>query len=162
MLNITKLIIVPLFLIFSANVSGCAIVSKKPEAFPKLSPTPTPMADKKVSAEDNRDNDRINDIMAISLALEQYANNHGGQYPQTVSAEKISDETSNVFQILKAGGYFLQLINDPLPDKFYYGYNSDGQSYEITAVLENQSGGRCVIEGNYCLYKFKKGENNTR
>lgn len=147
-------ILILTILIFSA--SGCTIVKNNSGSLAK--PAMTPEAEKKISPEDERDNRRISDIMKFSAALERYAKNNNGQYPKVDGAEKISDEASGVFQIMKAGGYIFQPIKDPKPDKYYYGYKSDGRSYELAAVLENQEGGRCAMAGNYCIYKFTKGE----
>lgn len=145
-----------ILMIFIFNVSGCTIVKNDSLNLPKPSPTLTP--EKKISPEDERDNHRISDIMNISTALEQYAKSNNGQYPKAEKSEKISDESSSVFQAMNAGSFLYQSIKDPLPDKYYYGYKSDGQAYEITAVLENKESGLCVIAGSYCIYKFKKGE----
>ncbi len=159
-MNIKKSII--LVLIISAfGAAGCTIVKNKTEEPPKVSPTPTPEAEKKISPEDDRDNQRINDIMNISAALESYASSNvktEGPYPETKGVEKISDESSAVFKQLNQDGYLKQILKDPLPDKYYYGYSSDGFAYELTAVLENKASGLCIMAGNYCIYKFTKGK----
>lgn len=140
------------------GTTGCTIVKNDSGSLAKASPTPAPEAEKKISPEDERDNHRISDVMNISAALESYAVKNNAQYPKTDGSEKISDEASDVFQAMKASGFLFQPIKDPVPDKYYYGYKSDGQAYELTAVLENKEGGRCAMAGNYCIYKFKKGE----
>ncbi len=165
---LSKRITIFILIIFIFSVSGCTIV-KNDSGSSKASPTPSalsgvegmPEPEKKLSPEDDRDNHRISDIVNISMAIESYAKGNNGQYPKTEGSEKISDEASNVFQAMKAGGFLYQPIKDPVPDKYYYGYKSDGQAYEITAVLENKNGGRCTMAGNYCIYKFKKGEFGT-
>jgi len=153
---IVKEISLLILIIFVFGASGCTIVKNDSLDLPKQTPTPTP--EKKISPEEDRDNHRISDIINLSTALERYANSNGGQYPKTEGAEKISDETSNVFKAMYDGGFLFKPIKDPLPDKYDYGYKSDGQAYEITAVLEDKDGGRCEMAGNYCIYKFGKGE----
>lgn len=153
-----KKISILFLIIFIISASGCTIVKNDFGSMLKASPVPTPAAEKKISPEDERDNHRISDIMNISTALEQYAKSNNGQYPKAENSEKISDESSSVFQTMNAGGFLYQPIKDPVPDKYYYGYKSDGQAYEITAVLENNESGLCVMAGSYCIYKFKKGE----
>ncbi len=154
----SKKIVILISIIFIFSASGCTIVKNDSGLTPKISPTSTPKAENKISSEDERDNRRISDIMKISAALERYAKNNNGQYPKVDGAEKISDESSGVFQLMETGGFLYQPIKDPKPDKYYYSYKSDGEAYELTAVLENKDGGRCAMAGNYCIYKFTKGE----
>lgn len=153
-----KKISILILVVLTFGASGCAIVKNNSGSSPVTVPVPTPETRNKISPEENRDNHRVSDITNISIALELYAASNNGRYPKTESAEKISDEASNVFKTMKAGGFLFQPIKDPMPDKYYYGYKSDGQAYEITAVFENKNGGRCEMAGSYCIYKFKKGE----
>ena len=111
-----------------------------------------------ILTQDDRDNQRTVDILTISKALENYASDHDDKYPETNGLEKISNKENPSFIALKNSGYLKELYADPLPDKYYYGYNSNGSVYELTAVLEDRNDERCVTEGNLCIYRFKKGE----
>jgi len=106
----------------------------------------------------NRDNRRIADLNIIGRALVDYARDNNNQYPKTNGTEKISNENSLSFKTLKDGGYLGQLYQDPIPDKYYYGYKSDGLRFDLTAVLEDKSDSRCSIKGNFCIYKFTSEE----
>jgi len=123
-----------------------------------LSPSsdvPVTTPETQISPEDARDNQRIMDMDNLREAIESYMANNSGQFPVADEQEKISNEESNIFKTLKAGRYLTQPIKDPAPDKYYYGYRSDGQSYELTAVLENKLSDKCEItNSNLCLYKI--------
>ncbi|MBU4338650.1 hypothetical protein KKB43_05340 [Patescibacteria group bacterium] len=103
----------------------------------------------------SRDDRRIINLDFYSQALEDYLKNNE-KYPIAEETEKISDENSNIFQILKNGGYIAESYKDPSGGDKYYGYKSDGVSYELSAVLEDNKDSRCNIEGNYCVYRLKK------
>lgn len=106
-----------------------------------------------MAEEEKRDNQRLENIVKIKEALDNYAKEHKGFYPATNGVEKISDAKSSSFLTLQNGNYISKLYADPLPDKYYYGYVSGGKSYELTAVLENQKD-KCVQEGDMCMYKI--------
>ncbi len=108
---------------------------------------------------DNRDNQRINDISSLSQILENYFKDNG-QYPVAITSEKISDESVKSFQSLKANNFLSNPLQDPLPDKYYYGYKADGKNYELTAVLENQKDLRCILKENLCIYSVYRSAAN--
>ncbi len=106
------------------------------------------------SAEEKmRDTQRMENIVKIKEALDNYAKENKGFYPKTEGAEKISDAVSSSFLALQNGNYISKLYVDPLPDKYFYGYFSDGKSYELTTVLEKQKD-KCVQEGDVCVYRL--------
>ncbi len=103
----------------------------------------------------SRDDRRIINLDFYSQALEDYLRDNE-KYPVAKETEKISDENSNIFQLLKNGGYLSGSYKDPSGSDKYYGYKSNGESFELSAVLEDNKDSRCNIEGNYCIYRLKK------
>lgn len=103
----------------------------------------------------SRDDRRIINLDFYSQAMEDYLRNNE-KYPIAEETEKISDDSSNIFQLLKNGGYLIESYKDPSGNDKYYGYISDGVSYELSAVLEDNKDSRCKVEGNYCIYRLKK------
>jgi hypothetical protein len=100
----------------------------------------------------DRDIQRTENLNAIGAALIEYGRRNDYQYPIANNTEKISDENSPVFKMLKDGGYLDKLYQDPIPDKNYYGYTSDGSRFDLTASLENPNDGRCIVKNNLCIY----------
>lgn len=103
-----------------------------------------------------RDNQRKLDLAEIARAIEEYAKFNKGEYPVTVGYEKISDKNNVLNQILRRDGYLTKEYADPSSGASFYGYKSDGKSYELTAVLENKNDISCMNIGNYCIYILKK------
>jgi hypothetical protein len=106
----------------------------------------------------DRDIKRIEDLNALVIALVNYAASNNYQYPITNGAEKISDEENIIFKILKSGKYLDKLYQDPIPDKNYYGYTSDGSRFDLTASLENPNDERCIPTSNLCIYTLTSEE----
>lgn len=103
----------------------------------------------------SRDDRRIINLDFYSQALEDYLKDNE-KYPIAEETEKISEENSNIFQLLTKGDYLTESYKDPSGGDRYYGYKSNGVSYELTAVLEDNKDSRCKVEGNYCIYRLKK------
>ena len=103
----------------------------------------------------SRDDRRIINLDFYGQALDNYLINNE-KYPIVEETEKISEESSNIFQTLKNGGYIAESYKDPSGGDKYYGYKSNGDFYELSAVLEDNKDSRCNIEGNYCVYRLKK------
>ncbi len=119
----------------------------------------TPAPPSTLTPEKERDNQRIQDTDNISTQLAAYyaAN---GTYPVTNgTVEKIVAGAGEDLAIVKAlvPAYFVVLPTDPRAG-FYYGYSSDGSSYELTSVLEDNTRPDCVLVGIYCVRKIKDGE----
>jgi len=123
--------------------------------FSLSSDVPATTPENQISQEDARDNQRMRDLLYLSEMIDIYAEVHNGQPMVASDWEKISDEESNVFKMLKADNYLEKPLKDPSPDK-YYGYRSDGSVYELSAALENKASGKCEISGDLCLYKIQK------
>lgn len=101
---------------------------------------------------ESRDTKRKSDLANIAKALDSYRTNTG-QYPISAN-EKISSSAGTLYKSL-VPNYITLLPLDPLDPNYYYGYDSDGRSYTLSAVLEdsNDSDGRKI--GNKNIYFLK-------
>ncbi len=147
-------VIISAILIFS--VGGYFIWKSFSGSGSSSAPFPSPTPGGSISPEDARDDQRIKDILYLSGIIDIYNLDHDGHVFIAKEGQKISDEGSAVFRELKDSGYLDKALKDPVPDKYYYGYYSDGHTYELTAVLENKSSGKCEIFGDLCVYKISK------
>ena len=105
-----------------------------------------------LTTSESRDTKRKSDLANIAKALESYQTNTG-QYPISAN-EKISSSVGTLYKSL-VPNYITLLPLDPLDPTYYYGYDSDGRSYTLSAVLEdaNDSDGRKI--GNKNIYFLK-------
>ncbi|TSC93712.1 MAG: hypothetical protein Athens101428_561 [Candidatus Berkelbacteria bacterium Athens1014_28] len=97
-----------------------------------------------------RDSQRKSDLARIAAALDRYFLIYDS-YPKTDSIEKTGNETSKIY-IALVPNYLTEMPLDPTPQKYYYGYESDGSSYRLSAVLENTSDSEGKKVGSYFLY----------
>lgn len=83
-----------------------------------------------------RDAQRKVDLRAIESALQSY---HAafGRYPTTSNKEIQTRTKYNALGTALVPNYIETLPVDPMTDKYYYGYKSDGSSYELSALLGN-------------------------
>ncbi len=143
-----KKVAIAVFIVLILSV-GISLVQKKyfvPN--PTTSPSPTPT----INIEEKRDNQRKEDILNISKALDAYVASNNGIFPNTNDiVEKISDENSSAYQTLKNKNFLSKPYKDPLPNNFY-GYKSNGYYYELTAVMESKNNKECVMNGKLCIY----------
>lgn len=115
--------------------------------------TPTPMASWAPSAEpvpDSNDAIRKKDLASIQLALKKYYADNGN-YPVSAVEVKTSDSQSILAQAL-IPTYMSILPDDPLAPQYYYGYKSDGRTFELTCVLEDSTDTAGVPMGNLNIY----------
>ncbi len=123
----------------------------------KASPTPTvvlstePTSSPSIVANTN-DQTRKADLAKIKEALTKYFADNG-QFPQAPDGVKTSDMTSALAQGL-VPKYLDKLPDDPLAPQYYYGYKSDGQSFELTAVLEDKTDSEGTSIGQFFIYKL--------
>jgi len=105
-----------------------------------------------LTTSESRDTKRKSDLANIAKALDSYQTNTG-QYPISAN-EKISSSAGTLYKSL-VPNYITLLPIDPLDPTYYYGYDSDGRSYTLSAVLEdtNDSDGRKI--GNKNIYFLK-------
>lgn len=95
----------------------------------------------------------------LRMALEAY-NSVNGNYPKTNGMVKLNDESTSVYKILvryaSAGN-----LKDPKDPEYFYLYKSDGNSFELSARLENNKDPDCKIsENGYCIYTVKSSNAN--
>lgn len=122
---------------------------------PQISPVTTPSSavssSPAVTANVN-DEARKKDLANIKNALEKYFTDKAA-YPIVATKIKTSDPNNVLTQAL-VPNYLAQMPDDPLTPKYYYGYQSDGQTFELTCVLENNSDSAGTVSGGYNVYKI--------
>ena len=114
---------------------------------------------KKTTPAKTNDSRRIADLNTLSFALKMYyAENKS--YPVSHTLIRTSEKGSALYKSLEEYGYMLPdgIPVDPKEPEFFYGYKSDGQNYELTAVLEDQTNPACVMEGEFCIFRIKNGK----
>jgi len=108
-----------------------------------------------LSPEDTRDEQRIKDLLILSEKID-INNTDRGNYAFIANEwQNISDEKSGIFRELQDTGNLENPLKDPSPDK-YYSYWSDGNAYELRAILENKNSDKCELSGELCIYKIRK------
>lgn len=102
---------------------------------------------------ERRDEQRISDLDSVSLMLWHYKERNG-IYPTSSSVVDLSKDKV-VATWIESANDGKKIPTDPM-GKYYYGYKSDGETYELSAVLEDKNDKRCVVEGSFCIYRFKQ------
>lgn len=112
----------------------------------------------------SRDLRRISDLNQLRTAIGLYFS-ETGSYPSTGGIlERITEETKRNSALCKAlvyeypvsgGAVLADCPTDPLGPPAFYGYRSDGRTYELTAALEDPECdvGGVVRAGSLCLYR---------
>lgn len=98
------------------------------------------------------DQQRKTDLQKIAAALEQYFKANG-VYPVASSVENASSAES-ALQLKLIPSYIDAIPGDPATGK-YYGYTSDGYTYELSAVLDSSSDPEGVNSGSKTMYLVK-------
>jgi len=114
----------------------------------------TQVSTSQTSSANNADSQRKTDLNKIKAALEKYYTAKN-QYPIANVAVNTNDENSSIYKAL-VPTYLDQMLTDPAAPTYYYGYQSDGKSYQLTAVLENKNDSDGQQVGKYFLYIIKK------
>lgn len=134
--------------------------SPTPTVSPKISPaissvlpiaSPTASSSSETTVNVN-DETRKKDLANIKDALKKYYAVKA-EYPASTSQIKTSDQT-NVLAQAVVPTYLQILPDDPLAPKSYYGYKSDGQTFELTAALEDKSDSSGTLMGTLNIYKI--------
>jgi flagellar basal body-associated protein FliL len=120
---------------------------------PTLSPNASPSSETSPLITTNvNDQTRKSDLSSIKTSLELYfADNN--KFPESQTIIKTSDSSSVLAQSL-VPKYLNKLPDDPLAPDFYYGYKSDGKSFELTCVLEDKTDPEGTLTGQYYIYKL--------
>lgn len=139
--------------LFESKDEGKVVATSSPQISPAISPqmSASPTSSPQITSNVN-DETRKKDLANISKALKNYFLAKS-KYPLAPETIKTSDKTS-VLAVELAPTYIESLPQDPLSPDFYYGYKSDGQSFELTAVLEDKSDPSGVLTGKYNIYKI--------
>ena len=119
-----------------------------------VSPTASPTFETSPQITTNiNDQTRKSDLSSIKTSLElYYADNN--QFPESQTIIKTSDTGTLLAQAL-VPKYLNRLPDDPLAPQFYYGYKSDGQTFELTCVLEDKTDPEGTLVGQYYIYTLK-------
>ena len=96
------------------------------------------------------DKTRKSDLTALKVALKGYYQAQQS-YPEAAIMQKTSDTTSVLSALIPT--YIATLPVDPLSPTYYYGYKSDGKTFELTAVLEDATDPAGIQVGTLYLYK---------
>jgi len=110
-------------------------------------PTTTPAT---LATANPNDVQRKADLARIKTALKQYFSANQS-YPVAATMEKTVD--SAALKVL-VPDYIAALPVDPLSPTSYYGYKSDGKSFELTAVLEDKTDPSGMTTGSIFLYRI--------
>lgn len=145
-------------------------INPSPDAAPAASPTAeastvaTPAAEPSTAAatpaastapDPKMENDkkRKSDLATIQAALNEYKKKKKS-FPTSASySEGRTDSEGSPLTVLVADGFTSTLPTDPSAPNRFYGYKSDGTSYELTAALENINDPEGKYEGELYLYK---------
>ncbi len=129
----------------------CAFFEEGRECFSSKEETP-------IDNITERDLQRISDLEFISTMLEDYKT-EADSYPLSNVISKLNENNSAVNEI-KSANENINIPTDPKNPEYYYGYQSlDGESFELTARLENVDDSRCELEikesSGICIYKLR-------
>jgi len=103
-----------------------------------------------ISTVNANDQQRKIDLANIKTALAAYFQANQA-YPVAATVAKTSDP-KNALDVL-VPTYLASLPVDPISPTKYYGYQSDGKTYTLTAVLEDTTDPSGIQTGNYYIYK---------
>lgn len=123
-----------------------------PTASPTVTTSPSIENSPEIIANVN-DQARKSDLENIQQALKRYFVDKGSFPSTNGSLVKTSDSESILAKAL-VPTYLEKLPDDPLAPKDFYGYKSDGASYELTCILEDTSDPAGFKNGDLYLYKI--------
>ncbi len=124
---------------------------------------PKPAVPSVTSTPATRDASRKAGLASIAILLEAYKKDHNNRYPESSGLDRIigTNKVGVLYSSL-VPRYTPTLSYDPNPNSFY-GYHSDGTTYQLSAVLENPRDPECVLEGSLCIYRInERGEVMSR
>ena len=127
-------------------------VAKKPAVVTPVEKTPVVVVNK-------NDATRKTDLINLKTVLNQYFLAKQS-YPISATVSKTSDSDSPLKVLVP--DYLTSLPIDPLSPTNYYGYKSvDGKSFQLTAVLEDQSDQSGTTIGSFFLYVVTNDSQET-
>lgn len=129
--------------------SPTAAISAKPSSVVSISPEASTSPGETTNANDQR---RKADLAKIKEALTKYFADND-QFPLAITGVKTADQTTVLYQAL-VPKYLEKLPDDPLAPQYYYGYKSDGQTFELTCVLEDKTDPEGTLIGQLYIYKL--------
>ncbi|MCD6422234.1 hypothetical protein J7L13_02720 [bacterium] len=100
-----------------------------------------------------RDQKRKNDLRRLAKALDAYYQDHG-EYPKTTRKEKVEEYKPLQEALLPYLEEDKWQIADPQYPDYYYAYISDGENYELSARLEDESDPSAVPIGDSLVLFF--------
>jgi hypothetical protein len=108
---------------------------------------------------EERDQQRKDLLYTLTYFLKNYYKNYN-EYPITKNLEKVKNPDSNLYKTFMSSivGNKSKILLDPKDPEYWYGYKSDGKTYELTARLENLEDESCATQNGVCLYKCKDGK----
>jgi hypothetical protein len=103
-----------------------------------------------LTPEKKRDAQRKTDLSIIAKGLEGYFTANS-KYPVATKSEKIFATSGTIYSSLTPT-YISTTPIDPSDPTYYYGYESDGKSYKLSAVLEDKTDSEGKVVGSINLY----------
>lgn len=100
---------------------------------------------------------RKEDLINLKTALKKYYT-ATQSYPVAATTEKTLDAAALKVLI---PDYITALPVDPLSPTYYYGYKSDGKTFELTAVLEDKTDPSGITAGTIFLYRITESTDET-
>jgi hypothetical protein len=139
----------------AASGTTSTVTSPTGEAITKLGTTittspvvPTQPADANAK---KRDAQRKQDLSVLHTVLEKYKKDNG-QYPISSGIEQTISSQA-LFNAL-VGKYLTKMPVDPLPQTYWYEYQSDGASYALRSIIEDQSDTTAKKGNVYYFYEI--------
>lgn len=105
----------------------------------------------------DNDTTRKKDITTIKDALKQYYQANQ-TYPISTTVDKSNSPTTILNALVPT--YLKSIPQDPVSSR-YFGYKSDGKTFELTAVLDNTSDPAGIKSGNYYIYRVTDTSTET-
>ncbi len=91
------------------------------------------------------------DLANIKTALDNYKATNGS-YPVSQTLTKTSDANTPLSVLVP--DYLSKLPLDPNTPTYYYGYKSDGNTFELTCVLDDSTDSQGAQIGSFYIYKL--------
>lgn len=154
---IILLIVLVLAGLFFASYEGWISLGGLEKYWKKEAETTTETITKPVDTTTVNDNTRKSDLAKIKDALKKYYQANQS-YPTALTLQKTAD-ADNALTVL-VPTYIAKLPVDPLSPSYYYGYASDGKTFELTARLQDTTD-PSAIKASDTIYIYKVTDSST-